>query len=150
MIQYTLKCDQDHRFSSWFQSAAAFDKLAAAGMVCCSICGSDKVDKAPMAPRVTTARTKAQSPDTAPATDAPSLREPASEAEQMLKALREQVEKNSTYVGTDFAREARAMHLGEAPERQIHGEAKPEEAKKLIDDGIPVTPLPFVTGRKSN
>lgn len=147
MIQYTLKCDQDHRFSSWFQSAAAFDKLAAAGMVCCSICGSGQVEKAPMAPRVATARTKAQAPE---APDQPSLSAPASEAEQMLKALREQVEKNSTYVGKDFVQEARAMHLGETPERQIHGEARPEEAKKLIEDGIPVTPLPFVTGRKTN
>ena len=147
MIQYTLKCDQDHRFSSWFQSASAFDKLAKAGMVTCSVCGSERVEKAIMAPRVTTARGKA---DPQPEANRPNLREPASAAEQALKALKEQIEKNSTYVGKDFANEARAIHEGEAPERQIHGEAKAEDARKLIEDGIAVTPLPFMTGRKSN
>lgn len=148
MIQYSLKCTDDHRFSSWFQSAEAFDKLAKAGMVTCAVCGSDKVEKAIMAPRVSTARKKAEAPQTP--TEKPSLSEPSSPAEEALKTLKEQIEKNSTYVGDNFATEARAMHLGDAPTRQIHGEAKPEEAKKLIEDGIPVTPLPFMTGRKSN
>lgn len=80
----------------------------------------------------------------------PSLSEPASPAEQAIAEMRKQVEKNSTYVGNDFASEARAMHEGEAPERQIHGEAKPEDAKKLVEDGIPVVPLPFMTNRKTN
>ena len=117
-------------------------------MVTCAVCGSDKVEKAIMAPRVSTARKKAEAPQ-AP-TEKPSLSEPSSPAEEALKTLKEQIEKNSTYVGDNFATEARAMHLGDAPTRQIHGEAKPEEAKKLIEDGIPVTPLPFMTGRKSN
>ena len=85
-----------------------------------------------------------------PPSDKPSLSAPSNPAEQALKELKKEIEKNSTYVGENFATEARAMHLGETPERQIHGEAKPEDAKKLIEDGIPVTPLPFMTGRKSN
>lgn len=148
MIQYSLKCDQDHSFDSWFQSASAFEKLQTAGMVSCSVCGSTDVKKSVMAPRVATSRKKAAEP--AAEAPKPSLSEPASPAEQALKELKAQIEKNSTYVGDQFATEARAMHLGDAPERQIHGEAKPEEAKKLIEDGIPVTPLPFMTGRKSN
>lgn len=148
MIQYSLKCENDHSFDSWFQSSAAFDKLHSAGMVACPICASSDVKKQIMAPRVATSRKKTEEP----AADAPkpSLTEPAHPAEQALKELKEQIEKNSTYVGDQFATEARAMHLGDAPERQIHGEAKPEEAKKLIEDGVPVTPLPFMTGRKSN
>lgn len=149
MIQYSLKCDQDHSFTSWFQSAAAFDKLQAVGMVSCAICGSTDVKKSIMAPRVTTSRAKAAEPVEAP-TPAPSLSEPATEVEKAFAAMREQVEKNSTYVGADFASEARAMHEGEAPERQIHGEAKPDEAKKLIEDGVPVMPLPFMNTRKTN
>lgn len=148
MIQYSLKCDNDHSFDSWFQSASAFEKLQGAGMVSCAICGSTDVKKSIMAPRVATSRKKADKPGTE--TPKPKLSEPSTAAEQALKELKTQIEKNSTYVGDNFATEARAMHLGDAPERQIHGEAKPEEAKKLIEDGVPVTPLPFMTGRKSN
>ena len=139
MIQYSLRCDQDHAFESWFKSADAFEKLKAAGMVTCSFCGSTQVEKAIMAPRVSTSKTKT-----------PSLKSDNSVAEQALKALRKHVEKNSDYVGTDFVKEARDMHEGNTPERSIYGEANPIEAKKLIDDGIPVTPLPFAPKRKSN
>lgn len=154
MIQYSLKCAQDHRFDSWFQSAEAFDKLKAAGMVTCSICGSSEVGKAVMAPRVRPSRTaQPAQADTAPE-DQPQpparLSEPASVAEQALSELKREIEKNSEYVGDKFVREARAMHEGDAPERAIYGEAKLEEAKQLIEDGVPVTPLPFRPGRKTN
>lgn len=152
MIQFTLKCDQDHRFDSWFQSASAFDKLQSAGMVACAVCGSTHVEKALMAPSVRDSRRKAK--DTAqPAPEAPRQRPlsaPASPAEQAMAELRRQIEKNSEYVGVNFAREARQMHEGSAPERAIYGEAKPDEARKLIEDGVPVTPLPFLPNRKSN
>jgi hypothetical protein len=81
---------------------------------------------------------------------APTLPTEKSAAEQAIAEMRAQVEQNSEYVGTNFAIEARSMHLGDAPERAIYGEAKPEEAKSLIEDGIPVTPLPFMPTRKSN
>ena len=71
-------------------------------------------------------------------------------AEQAIAEIKKHVEENSNYVGKDFAKEARAMHLGDLPERPIYGEAKAEEAKSLIDDGIPVTPLPFTPNRKTN
>lgn len=149
MIQFSLKCDQGHSFDSWFQSGDAFDKLQAAGMVTCALCGSTKISKSVMAPRVTTSRSKSKDVEPTP-TPAPSLSEPQTDVEKAFAAMREQVEKNSTYVGTNFAQEARAMHDGDAPERQIHGEAKPEEAKKLIEDGVPVVPLPFMNTRKTN
>lgn len=156
MIQYSLKCDRDHRFDSWFQSGDAFDKLKAAGMVACAVCGSTEVQKSLMAPRVRPARTTAAQAEpeteTAPEqkTDSPSLRTPASDAERAVKELRRKIEENSEYVGMNFAREARAMHDGDSPERAIYGEAKPDEAKKLIEDGVPVLPLPFMPGRKTN
>jgi hypothetical protein len=151
MIQYSLKCDKDHSFDSWFQSASAFEKLQKAHLVSCVICGSTDVKKSIMAPRVTTSRGKAVVAPTKPTpTPVPSLSEPASPAEKAIAEMRKQVEKNSTYVGNDFVNEARAMHEGEAPERQIHGEAKPDEAKKLVEDGITVVPLPFMTNRKTN
>lgn len=146
MIQYTLKCSNDHRFDSWFQSAEGFDKLKAAGMVTCAVCGDTQVEKAIMAPRVRPARTAAAR-EKAPETP---LSAPASPAEQAMAELKKKVEENSDYVGNKFAQEARSMHLGETPERAIYGEAKIEEAKSLIEDGVPVVPLPFTPGRKSN
>jgi hypothetical protein len=143
MIQYSLKCENDHSFDSWFASADAYDKLADNGMVSCAVCGSTKVSKAIMAPRVRTTKGKE-------APVAPTLPTEKSAAEQAMVEMRAQVEQNSEYVGTNFATEARSMHLGDAPERAIYGEAKPEEAKSLIEDGIPVTPLPFMPTRKSN
>ena len=143
MIQYSLKCENEHSFDSWFASADAYDKLADNGMVSCAVCGSTKVSKAIMAPRVRTTKGKE-------APVAPTLPTEKSAAEQAMAKMRAQVEQNSEYVGTNFATEARSMHLGDAPERAIYGEAKPEEAKSLIEDGIPVTPLPFMPTRKSN
>ncbi len=152
MIQYALKCVEGHTFDSWFQSAEAFDKLAAAGLVTCAVCGCSQVEKAIMTPRVRPARKAAPKPDaTAPAgSDDISLATPAPEIEKALAELRRKVEENSDYVGKDFASEARKMHLGDAPERSIYGEAKPDEAKALIEDGVPVAPLPFVPSRKTN
>lgn len=139
MIQFSLRCDRDHRFDSWFKSADAFDKLNAAGMVGCSVCGSTTVEKAVMAPRVSTGRDKARP-----------LSAPASPAEQALAELRRKIEAESDYVGRDFVNEARRIHEGEAEARQIHGEARPDEARKLLEDGVPVMPLPFATNRKAN
>lgn len=139
MIQFSLICDNGHSFDSWFKSAEAFEKLNLAGMVSCSLCGSVQVEKAIMAPRVRTSKQQT-----------PSLKAENSPAQQALKELRSYVEKNSDYVGADFAKEARDIHEGNSPERSIFGEAKPEEAKKLLEDGIPVTPLPFSPKRKSN
>ncbi|WP_425045957.1 DUF1178 family protein [Primorskyibacter sp. S87] len=148
MIQYALKCDNDHSFDSWFQSAEAYDKLAAAGMVSCAVCGSSSVEKAIMTPRVRPARSAATSKTEA--TKPGPLTGAASPAEQALSELKKKVEESSDYVGTSFAEEARAIHLGDAPERSIYGEAKVEEAKELIDEGVPVTPLPFRVNRKNN
>ncbi|RVT84303.1 DUF1178 family protein [Rhodobacteraceae bacterium CCMM004] len=136
MIKYSLHCDRQHRFDSWFQSAAAYDALAAARQLECPTCGSAAVDKAPMAPPVAAGRREAATP--APAPDG------------KLAALKRKIEAESTYVGRDFAREARAIHEGEVPERSIYGEAAPAEARALIEDGVPVAPLPFIPSRKSN
>lgn len=141
MIRYDLKCDKGHGFDSWFQSAAAFDRLAAAGQVVCPACGSARVEKQLMAPAVTPAR--------AAGADHP-LSTPSTPQEQMLARLRRELEEKSEYVGMGFAAEARRMHEGETPERAIHGEARLEEARKLIEDGIPVAPLPFLPARKTN
>jgi hypothetical protein len=140
MIHYSLRCSNGHLFDSWFRSLAAFDALASAGQVSCPVCGVVAIEKAPMAPAVVGTRA-----DAAPAPDQPPT---ADEIAQALAALRRQVEENSDYVGLNFAAEARRIHAGEAPERSIYGETRPDEARKLIEEGVPVAPLPFVARRK--
>ena len=145
MIRYALSCSRGHGFDSWFRDAAAFDALAAAGQIACAICGDTAVGKTLMAPAVAAAPTPpASTPVRA------SLSEPASQMEKALADLRRQVEANSEYVGMNFVAEARAIHDGERPERSIYGEARPEEARKLLEDGVPVAALPFLPGRKTN
>ena len=141
MINYTLKCDQNHTFDSWFKSAEAFEMLVKKSMVICSECGSTKITKAIMAPSVSTSRKK---------DNKPSELEKKSKLKNDILELKKKIEANSEYVGNNFANEARSMYLGETPERSIYGEAKADDAKKLIDDGIPVMPLPFLPAKKAN
>lgn len=131
MIRYSLRCRNEHDFESWFRSAEDYDSLVAADRVACPDCADTSVSKAPMAPRVR-ASDKAVSPA------------------EVMRKVREHVESTSEYVGDKFVTEARAMHDGEAPERPIYGEARLDEAKKLVEDGIPALPLPFVPKRKTN
>ncbi len=141
MIKYALTCANEHSFESWFQSADAFDTLHARGLVNCSVCGVSDVSKSVMAPRIGKSGTEIE--------ERP-LSAPATAAEQAVREMRAHLEANSEDVGTNFAKEARAIHNGEAPERSIYGEAKVQDAKKLVEDGIPIAPLPFITPRKSN
>ena len=134
MIRYHLKCDQNHEFESWFQSGAAFDKLVAAGMISCNACGSTAVAKSIMAPAVSTSH-EITAPKATP---------------NPIEALRAKVEAESDYVGRAFAKVARDMHDGLSPERPIYGEANLQEAKKLVADGMPVVPLPFVPRKKTH
>jgi hypothetical protein len=142
MIRYALTCAADHAFESWFQSSAAYDRLEAGGRVACPVCGSTTVRKALMAPAVQGAARAGEPAPAAPPSPA--------DIEKALAELRRQVEENSDYVGLNFAAEARRIHAGEAPERSIYGEAQPDEARRLIEDGVPVAPLPFVPRRKTN
>lgn len=143
MIRYALRCENDHRFESWFQSGEAFEALVAGGRVECPECGASRVTKDLMSPGVRPGRKKAAAPQ--PMTNAPDP-----EVTAALKKLRHHVETTSDYVGNAFAKEARAMHEGEIPHRPIYGEARADEAKKLIEDGVPALPLPFIPRRKTN
>ncbi|OCX65929.1 hypothetical protein BFP70_07320 [Thioclava sp. SK-1] len=166
MIRYTLKCDNAHEFDGWFASAAAFDTQAASGQVTCSLCGSANVQKTLMAPAVRATRRDSDAPTaprpdptdasattdagpTAPPAAAKPLSAPQNAMETAFAQLRKHIESSSENVGSDFAKQARAMHEGSAPERAIHGEAKLDDARALLEDGVPIMPLPFAT-RKLN
>ena len=133
MIRYTLTCEDGHSFESWFASAGAYDALRQKDMIVCAACGSTEVSKSLMSPSVST-----------------SEKRPAEGVEEKLKAFRKEVESKADYVGRDFAREAREIHEGVQPERSIYGETTPQEARSLVEDGVPVLPLPFTPRRKQN
>jgi hypothetical protein len=154
MIRYALHCDHGHAFESWFQSSAAYDKQAKRALVSCPICGSGKIEKAIMAPRL--ARAEAPEPPplpippTAPLPPAPGktpvaiMAPPERELRKKLKELREHLTKNADYVGSRFPEQARKIHYGEIEHRSIYGEASPDEARELHEEGIEFHPLPIL------
>ncbi len=138
MIVYDLKCRKDHVFEAWFPDSAAFDAQAGAGKIVCPVCGSRKVAKAPMAPRLAPRKNG----EVATAGGAASAE--AATVMRRLRDLRAQVEKNCDYVGDHFADEARKIHYREVGPRGIYGEASPQEANDLRDEGIEVGVIPWV------
>ena len=136
MINYTVKCRNDHHFNGWFKDSATFDKQAKAKLIECPSCGDTKVSKAPMAPRISKKSSESRQVTEARASEV------AQELAEAAGKIREHVEKNCDYVGAEFAEEARKIHYGEADERGIYGEATINEAKELDDEGIEVLPIP--------
>ena len=141
MIRYALACDQDHAFEGWFSRSSDFDDQAARGQVECPVCSSRAVRKQIMAPAVAGAKKRG---DALPA-------EGAKRAMMMeaMARVRAHVEETFDYVGDTFAREARAIHEGKSEERGIYGEATPAEVKGLVEDGVPVAPLPPAPAKKT-
>lgn len=137
MIRYALKCEHDHAFEAWFSNSAAFDEQKARALIECPHCGSAQVEKAIMAPMVRTSETSENRQA--------DMRKAVAEA---MHKVRSHVEQNFDYVGEGFAREARDMHEGLTPERAIYGEASRDEVRELIDEGVPVAPLPIPAGEK--
>lgn len=141
MIRYALTCDHDHEFEGWFASSADFDDQQGRGLVECPMCASRMVRKQIMAPAVAgTKRTTASDPS------------PAKVQAMMMEAagrIRAHVEENFDHVGDSFAAEARAIHEGKAEDRGIYGQATPKEVRDLVEDGVPVAPLPPEPLKKS-
>ena len=148
MIAYSLICAGGHAFEGWFASGAAYDSQAKAGKLECPMCGDRRVAKGVMAPAVKTSVTKnkgraevvlapAQSPPLGGRTHPDPQR-----MQQFMAGFRKYVEENADYVGPRFPEEARKIHYGETEERQIYGEATPEEAREMVEEGIDIAPLP--------
>ena len=145
MIKYALVCEQRHEFESWFASSTAYDKQAKRGLVSCPACGSTKVEKAIMAPRLSGTRKGRQRAAEAPtATSVAMLSPQEQELRAKLKELREHITKNADYVGQKFPEQARKMHYGDIEHRSIYGEASLETAKELSEEGIELHPLPVL------
>lgn len=140
MIKYALTCDHDHAFEGWFGSSADYDDQHARGLLECPVCASKAVRKQIMAPAVAGTRRTVQDEPSGP---------PQAMMMEALSRIRRHVEENFDDVGDAFAREARAIHEGRAEERGIYGQASPKEVRDLVEDGIPVAPLPPEPPKKS-
>ena len=142
MIRYALTCDHDHEFEGWFASSSDFDDQQGRGLLECPMCASKMVRKQIMAPAIAgTKRT------------APAETSPAKQQAMMMEAagrIRAHVEENFDDVGDGFASEARAIHEGKAEDRGIYGQASPREVRELVEDGVPVAPLPPEPPKKTD
>jgi hypothetical protein len=134
LISFSLICESAHEFEGWFRSNDDFEAQKKRKLVGCPVCGSQRIEKALMAPAVSTSRKQEKI--------ALAVNAQQREALAQLKALSEKVRENADYVGDKFAEEARKIHFGETEARGIYGEATPEEAKSLADDGVDFMPLP--------
>jgi len=158
MIRYSLVCDRKHDFEIWFKNSADYDKQAKRGLVTCPLCGSEKVEKALMAPSLGRGTKKGSAtsdaievppaPADTPAAEAPSqvamMSPQEKELRSKLKELREHLTKNSENVGSKFPEVARKMHYGEVEHKSIFGEASPQEAKELHEEGVEFHPIPVL------
>ncbi len=160
MIRYALACERGHRFESWFQNSTAYDKQVKRGLVVCPVCNSSTVEKAIMAPRLSGARKRDDGPTPvaagelpAPAQEAPApvaiVSPQEREFRKKLKELRDHLTQNADYVGRKFPEEARKMHYGEIERRSIYGEASPDQAKELHEEGIEFHPLPVLPDERN-
>jgi hypothetical protein len=155
VILYNLICDKRHDFESWFPNSAAYDKQAKRGLVSCPVCGSAKVEKAIMAPRL--ARKDKSTSIAAPVEEVASeattpvamISPQEQEFRKKLKELRDHLTANADNVGKKFPEEARKMHYGETEHRSIYGEASPQDAKELHDEGIEFHPLPVLPDERN-
>jgi hypothetical protein len=151
MIRYNLRCERDHAFESWFQSSSAYETQEKRRLVNCPVCGSAKVERAIMAPQIVSQKGRdvavpapaAATEATAPAST-PLMMAQERELRAKLKELRDHIVKNADNVGERFPNEARKMHYGDIEHRPIYGEASPEEARSLIEEGVEVSPLPVL------
>lgn len=147
MIRFSLRCQNNHEFESWFKDSAAHERMAAAGMLECPVCGDTHVTKALMAPAITRKGAAKIQPEAAPAAaEAPRLAAGPMPAQivALLQRMRHEVEQSCDYVGQNFAKEARRIHEGEAEPRGIYGEASEADTEALREDGIDIARLPWV------
>ncbi len=165
MILYDLKCRKDHVFETWFRDSAAYEEQVAASAISCPTCGSRKIEKALMAPRLAKGGRAREDAEAGPGAEggprggsgggpgggpgsgmAMRAVEGTAEAAELmgqLRALRQKVEENCDYVGGNFAEEARKIHYGEQDPRNIYGETSDQQAKELHEEGVTFNRIPW-------
>jgi len=144
MIKYALACEKDHSFESWFPDSESYETQARRGLIACPVCASTRVAKAIMAPAIVGGQKAERRPIEASPAPVALLDERQQRLREMARRLRDEIVANTDDVGRKFPEEARAIHEGDAPARSIRGQATPDEARALIDEGVGVLPLPFL------
>ena len=141
MIKYNLKCKNKHEFESWFLDSKEFEKLKLKKMIECSFCGTKSIDKTIMSPNI---RIK-------------ELEEKGFKASNKLEKVRSDllkmrnfIEKNFEYVGTNFPREVRNIYYDKRKNKNIYGKATQEESEQLKDEGIELTAVPWIDKTEDN
>lgn len=140
MIRYDLICEHGHEFDGWFRDSEAFETQAKRGEISCSHCDSDVISKQLMTPGIPAKSNRKAAASQKMLAGAVDPR--TQKLMQMMREMRKNIEENAEYVGDRFADEARKIHYEETEKRGIYGEAKPEDAQALIEEGIEVHPLP--------
>lgn len=145
MIHYQLRCGGEHSFDGWFRDSGAFEIQARDGLITCPECGDTDVARALMAPAVAARLRPTIDESGRMQPDAPGKAAILPDAVRAaLQRLRAEVEKRCDYVGSDFAEEARRIHRGESERKGIYGEALPEQAEALAEEGIEIARIPWI------
>jgi|TARA_Y100000814_G_scaffold146880_1_gene106731 hypothetical protein len=155
MIVFDLICSNEHIFEAWFADSQTYENQVVEGVVSCPVCGDVKIKKAPMAPNISTSKQRSDS-NSSEATaiasassinENPSLAlkpENVAEAMKVLKKMQQHIKDNFDHVGEKFPEEVRKMHYGESDHRNVYGDATPEEADELREEGIDVSQMPWL------
>lgn len=135
MISLTLICQAEHEFDAWFRDSSEYDKQRKRRLVECPVCGDRKITRSLSAPNISSSKTQGLA---------------AAEVRKHLREFRKQVEASHENVGERFAEEARKIHYGETEARGIYGKATGDEAKELVDEGVPFSPMPWIEEAQDN
>tara|TARA_A100001035_G_scaffold271686_1_gene260121 strand:+ start:219 stop:695 length:477 start_codon:yes stop_codon:yes gene_type:complete len=155
MIKYQLKCrskicSNEKEFDGWFKSIEAYEEQKLQRLINCPICGSDKVEKLLTSPSLKTNKNK-----TSDIKDKQFKNSKNNETflgnvdsdniSTLLRTLKKEVQKNSTFVGNEFVSQVRSMKEGKIKEKPIHGHGTNKEIKELRDEGIDVVNIPWIS-----
>ena len=160
MILYNLRCSQNHNFEAWFKDSGTYDKQAKRKQIECPVCSDTTIEKAIMAPRLSSttrkkgleyeiSRTETSFNKSKLNIDKSRATKAAREFLEITNKLQKHVEENCENVGKNFAEEARAIHYGETKERGIYGEATPSEVKDLVEEDLPISSIPWKKSKPS-
>ena len=142
-----LCCAGGHRFEGWFASDDELQSQTERGLMECPVCADKTITRLPSAPRlnVSGAREPQPRPVDVKPSDSPAIEMTMQAA--WLRAV-QQVMSQTENVGDRFPEEARRIHYGEIEQRGIRGQATPEAADALRDEGIEVFSLPVPAALK--
>ena len=143
MIKYNLLCKNcDMSYDSWFASSKEFDKLKKKKLINCHGCGSLKVEKNLMAPKLISKSFKDKN-DKKDLLKFQKIKKKINEYQKFIKI-------NFDYVGDNFAYEARSIHYNnKKKDKGIYGNASAEDIRELSEEGIDTETIPWLSDNEN-